>query len=144
MPSTARRLWLKWRRLLRIGRDVASFSACGDDDGPCIGENPFEGMYEGIYSGDDFGEFEATVDSCGQVTGEAFSLVEDESYGISGDVSEEGDLVFIAGSVSSGATFSGTIDQTGFLQGTWSNRPASPAASAAARWETAPLSPCPS
>lgn len=100
---------------------VVSFSACGDDDGPCIGDNAFEGSYEGTYSGGDFGEFEATVDSCGQVTGEAFSFADDESYGISGDVSEEGDLVFVAGSVSSGATFTGTIDQTGFVQGTWSN-----------------------
>jgi hypothetical protein len=81
----------------------------------------FAGTYVGTFSGDDNGTFTVVVDTAGQVTGSGVSD-EDGPFAITGTVNSAGDVELVAGTATTGATFSGTISPSGEVSGTWENR----------------------
>jgi hypothetical protein len=78
------------------------------------------GLYEGTFSGTDAGEFAVYIDRSGALHGAALTQF-DELLGLTGDASSDGG--FLAGDVSSGATFTGSISASGVLSGTWALPP---------------------
>ena len=78
----------------------------------------FAGTYSGTFSGDDSGSFSVTVDASGQAVGTGISN-QAGAFTITGSVDPSGS--FAAGVASTGATWSGTVDSTERLTGTWSN-----------------------
>ncbi len=101
---------------------VVSFAACGGGGGD-DGSGPFArfaGTYAGTFSGDDSGNFSAQVSSHGQITGSGTSV----SFGgfpINGQVTQGGNVTFALGSTDE-SNFSGRVDDSGTIQGTWNNR----------------------
>ena len=80
----------------------------------------FCGTYVGTFSGDDMGSFTAVVDENGNVSGSGNS-VSVGSFTITGSVSSAGNIFFVAGSVTTGATFTGVVTTQGAVSGTWEN-----------------------
>ena len=83
--------------------------------------NEFAGQYTGTFSGDDYGTFSIAVDSQGNISGTAWSNKYQEQYSISGTISSSGQIYMVAGNVDTGATFRGSADSSGNVQGTWEN-----------------------
>jgi hypothetical protein len=82
----------------------------------------FAGTYSGTFSGNDSGTWTVTVDSEGNVTGSGVSTVYGINFDINvGTVTSSGEVTFVAGTVTIGATFSGTVSSTGEVSGTWVN-----------------------
>ena len=81
----------------------------------------FAGQYTGTFSGDDYGTFSIAVDSQGNISGTAWSNKYQEQYYISGTISSSGQIYMVAGNVDTGATFRGSADSSGNVQGTWEN-----------------------
>lgn len=79
----------------------------------------FVGTYNGVYSGDDAGTWVVMVDSAGTISGDGVGS--DEVFTIIGSVSSSGTAYFVAGDVTTGATFTGTITESGEVSGTWVN-----------------------
>ena len=82
----------------------------------------FAGHYEGTFSGDDHGTFEVDFDCDGGIDGNAYSSSYDEDYDVSGETTREGGVTFTVGVVQGGATFQGTVAESGHVSGQWSNR----------------------
>lgn len=78
------------------------------------------GRYDGRFSGDDSGPFHVFIDREGVLYGWAVSVT-DGPIALEGGAETDGG--FLAGNASSGATFSGQIQDDGTLAGTWSNSP---------------------
>lgn len=81
----------------------------------------FAGTYNGTYSGSTSGTFTAVVTSTGTITATAHD-VSGGSDSATGTVSSTGTITF--GSVSSGASFTGTFHNSGgveIMSGTWTN-----------------------
>ncbi len=79
----------------------------------------YAGLYGGTYSGGESGTWSATIAADGRVTGTVLA-----PYGplsASGVLSATGQLSLVAGSVESGAVFSGQATAAGSISGTWSN-----------------------
>jgi hypothetical protein len=76
----------------------------------------FAGQYTGTFSGDDYGTASFTVDSQGNISGTLWSNRYQEQYYISGAISSSG---MVAGNVDTGATFRGSADFSGNIQGAW-------------------------
>lgn len=96
----------------------------GDDDGggtedQGAGTAQFAGNWSGTYSGDESGTWACTADSSGAIRGSTsgpygrFSLV--------GSVSAGGDFAATAGTVATGASFTGRMTAAGAMDGTWRN-----------------------
>ncbi len=82
----------------------------------------YAGIYSGTFSGGDSGTFNATVSANGAITGTVYSNSDHESYRATGQVSANGSLTMVAGSVSTGATFNGNINLiNGNFYGSWTN-----------------------
>jgi hypothetical protein len=79
-----------------------------------LAQAQFAGTYSGTFSGDAYGTWNGVFDSAGNVTGSANTPV-GVVYAV-GQVTASGS---ISGSVDIGATFSGQIDSSGHVQGTW-------------------------
>ncbi len=74
--------------------------------------------FTGNYSGEDFGLFSFDVNASNNVTGVAYSVVDDELLTVSGTVSG----ATLAATVSDGTTIDGTLDTAkGLLKGEWNN-----------------------
>ena len=84
------------------------------------GLEAFAGTYSGTFSGDDSGTWTAVVDSTGNVTGSGASS-DLGNFLISGNVTGSGAISFTAGTVTTGANFSGTISLSGEVSGSWEN-----------------------
>lgn len=83
------------------------------------GVDSFAGNYSGTFTGTDAGSFTAVIDASGDVTGSGFSLEDDAFFTTTGTVDMSGGVVISTGSVSTGATFTGSFtDETSF-SGTW-------------------------
>lgn len=80
------------------------------------------GRYDGRFAGDDAGPFHVFVDRNGSLFGWAVSAT-DGLLELEGGADTDGG--FLAGNVSSGATFQGTIEGDGTLAGTWELSPES-------------------
>lgn len=85
-----------------------------------IGE--FAGFYTGTYSGDDSGPWSVRIDENGIVKGTVYSSEDRRSYGVTGSINAGGAFTAIAGSTTTGATFSGRISTQGGLTGDWRNK----------------------
>lgn len=82
----------------------------------------YEGEWEGTYSGDESGLWDATIDSKGKVTGIARLNVMSEGYDLVGSVSPKGVFTATVGSLSNGTTFTGDINESNdAVSGTWEN-----------------------
>lgn len=84
----------------------------------------YSGAFMGSYSGDDYGSFGVLVDAAtGDVTGIAYSTPGDSVAVISGGtpVSLDQSATFVAGNISSGATFDGSFSSADQMSGTWNN-----------------------
>jgi sulfatase modifying factor 1 len=77
----------------------------------------YAGNYSGIYTGDFSGVWSFTVDGSGNLTGRAVDTYGDVSTG-SGTVSVAGGFAMVT-AAGSGATFSGQINASGNVTGTW-------------------------
>ncbi|MAN49425.1 MAG: hypothetical protein CMD04_01215 [Flavobacteriales bacterium] len=77
----------------------------------------FQGVWSGFFTGDDTGSWTALISEEGVVTG---SLKSGSGYGdeINGTVENNG--AFTAGTVSTGSTFVGSLNE-GIANGQWSN-----------------------
>lgn len=82
----------------------------------------FAGHYEGNFSGDDDGTFDVDFDCEGGIDGSAYSSFYDEDYDVSGEATREGGVTFTVGVVQGGATFQGTVSESGQVGGQWNNR----------------------
>ncbi len=79
----------------------------------------FAGAYTGTFSGTSFGVFNIVIDSNGVLSGSGQALDDGTVFGVQGSVSATGSFAFTAGSTTGGATFSGTISDSGSLSGSW-------------------------
>jgi hypothetical protein len=79
------------------------------------------GTYSGTFSGDDQGTWMAVVDTDGTITGSGMSDITGTGFDVFGNVTSSGDVNFVAGVVTTGSTFSGTVALTGEISGTWEN-----------------------
>lgn len=85
---------------------------------------PYQGHWSGTYSGQqDHGTFSINVSSKGIVTGTSSSVVFNEDFDVNGNVSQSGQFSAIAGSATSGATFTGQMSGNS-ANGTWLNNSA--------------------
>jgi hypothetical protein len=80
----------------------------------------FVGTYSGTFSGDDSGTWTVIVDSAGNLTGSGAASAAG-NFQISGNVTRSGAISFTAGTVTAGASFSGTISISGEVTGNWAN-----------------------
>lgn len=111
--------------LLTVG--IFLFSCSNDDDNSNNVNNVFEqfqGNWEGTYTGGDSGDWTATIDDEGVVSGSATSTTFSQTYELNGTVSESGVFTATVGTATSGATFTGQISDDN-VSGTWINEGAS-------------------
>lgn len=84
--------------------------------------NVYAGSYSGSYTGDDYGSFQVTIAQDGRVNLAGKSVRNNQIFSGDGKVSNDGSLGVSLGSVSSGATFQGSVNpKTGAMYGTWKN-----------------------
>lgn len=84
--------------------------------------NAFAGNYVGNYSGDDQGSFQVVISQEGNITLSGKSFRSNQAFTGDGKINSDGSLGVSLGSISSGATFQGSINPaTGALYGTWKN-----------------------
>lgn len=81
----------------------------------------FAGKYSGTFSGGDYGTFSITVNSQGNISGTSYSEKFNDTYHTSGTVDSSGNIDMAAGINDAGTIFTGTIDSSGTVQGTWNN-----------------------
>lgn len=82
---------------------------------------PFVGNYAGSYSGVDAGTFSFTIAADGKVSGSGHSTMFGYDLGISGSLAGGGGGLTLAAQGTAGvAAFTGSIDASGKLTGTWS------------------------
>jgi hypothetical protein len=83
------------------------------------------GFYSGTFKGSDTGPFAVGIDpKDGTLKGAGFSTADQALFAIAGNLSTDAAHTIAFGSVSTGASFSGTVSSAG-LSGTWKNTPAS-------------------
>lgn len=86
------------------------------------GYSAYAGNYSGNYSGDDNGSFQVAVEQDGNIKLAGKSLHNNQAFTGSGKMNSDGSLGITLGSISTGATFQGSINpKTGALYGTWKN-----------------------
>jgi ankyrin repeat protein len=86
------------------------------------GISVYAGNYSGNYTGDDNGPFQVVVDQDGNVKLNGKSLRSNQTFMGNGKISSDGSLGISLGSISTGATFQGSINpKTGAMFGTWKN-----------------------
>lgn len=78
----------------------------------------YAGNYSGTYSGDENGTWQVSVASDGTLTGSGDDNL-GGSFSISGTFTSSGEATLTQGDTNSGATYSGTVDFSGALSGTW-------------------------
>lgn len=84
--------------------------------------NAYAGNYAGDYGGDDNGPFQVTVEQDGNIKLAGKSLRNNQAFTGNGKMNRDGSLGITLGSISTGATFQGSINpKTGALYGTWKN-----------------------
>lgn len=82
----------------------------------------YAGNYSGNYSGDDNGPFQVTVEQDGNIKLAGKSLRNNQAFTGNGKMNKDGSLGISLGTISTGATFQGSINpKTGGLYGTWKN-----------------------
>lgn len=90
--------------------------------GPASALGAYAGNYAGNYTGDDQGPFQVIISPEGNITLNGKSLRSNQAFTGNGKISNDGSLGVTLGSISSGATFQGSINPaTGALYGTWKN-----------------------
>ena len=86
------------------------------------GVSAYAGNYSGNYSGDDNGTFQVAVEQDGNIKLVGKSLRNNQTFTGNGKMNKDGSLGISLGSISTGATFQGSINpKTGALYGTWKN-----------------------
>ena len=80
--------------------------------------NPFAGIWTGTYTGDDNGTFTMTIEGSGNIIGEFYSNVFEQSSSVTGYVDENGNC---SGETEAGSTLTAVINSDGTLVGEWSN-----------------------
>lgn len=86
------------------------------------GGSVYAGNYSGNYGGDDNGPFQVTVEQDGNIKLAGKSLRNNQAFTGNGKMNRDGSLGITLGSISTGATFQGSINpKTGALYGTWKN-----------------------
>ena len=80
--------------------------------------NPFAGTWIGTYTGDDNGTFTMTIEGSGNIIGEFYSNVFEQSSSVTGYVDENGNC---SGETEAGSTLTAVINSDGTLVGEWSN-----------------------
>lgn len=88
--------------------------------GPAQAAFPYAGTYEGTFTGDDHGSWRVSIGNDGKITGSGFSA-EDGPFGIAGSVTTTGAFAAVAGDVTEGSTYKGTVKLNGTIAGTWTN-----------------------
>lgn len=83
------------------------------------GEANFAGSYSGTYNGSDSGSFQVDIaqDGTAKLSGRSSKM--GVSFTGDGKVSRDGSVAL--GSASTGSTFTGSVNSTGLLSGTWKN-----------------------
>lgn len=88
-------------------------------DSQAQGEANFAGTYSGTYIGSDSGSFQVDIaqDGTAKLSGRSSKM--GVSFTGDGKVSRDGSVAL--GSASTGSTFTGSVNSTGLLSGTWKN-----------------------
>ncbi len=87
---------------------------------PAAGTASFAGTYSGTYSGAEVGTFSVSVSSAGIITGTASSTTYPGLVSsVSGQVSGSGGVTISSTGTAGSARFTGTINASGALSGTW-------------------------
>lgn len=82
----------------------------------------YAGNYSGNYGGDDNGPFQVIIEQDGNIKLAGKSLRNNQAFTGNGKMNRDGSLGITLGSISTGATFQGSINpKTGALYGTWKN-----------------------
>ncbi|MDO8293707.1 MAG: ankyrin repeat domain-containing protein [Gallionella sp.] len=82
----------------------------------------YVGNYSGKYSGDDSGSFQIIIEQDGTIKLNGKSQINNQAFTGVGKMNSDGSLGITLGSVSTGATFQGSINpKTGGVYGTWRN-----------------------
>lgn len=82
----------------------------------------YAGNYAGNYSGDDNGSFQVTIGQDGNIKLTGKSMRNNQTFTGNGKMNRDGSLGITLGTISTGATFQGSINpKTGALYGTWKN-----------------------
>ncbi len=80
----------------------------------------FAGTYAGTFRGDDSGTWQVAISTGGTIKGNGISN-DVGKIGIKGKLTSGGALDAVAGSVTTGAVFQGTVDAQGQISGLWVN-----------------------
>lgn len=108
---------------------VFGLAGCGGGGGdasspsgtPAGDVSKYAGKYSGTFSGNDTGTWNIIVSSSGAITGSSYSNNDKTTYQLSGSMGSNGAFNLAAGIASNGASFAGTVDENGKMQGTWKN-----------------------
>ena len=80
----------------------------------------FQGEWSGTFSGDDNGTWSAGINSNGDVSGTAYSIIFADNYSLEGSVSSSGQFQATFGTSSAGGEFTGQLNGNSG-SGTWVN-----------------------
>ncbi len=83
--------------------------------------SPFEGVWEGSFSGNDEGTVTVKVFHDGNVSGASYSTKYNESHALSGAIDDMGKANITIGKASTGASFKGQFTTNMVASGTWEN-----------------------
>jgi len=81
----------------------------------------YVGKYSGTYSGSDSGTWNMTASSTGVISGSGYSNLDKTTDPFSGSINSNGAFSLAVGTALGGASFTGTVDANGKIQGTWIN-----------------------
>lgn len=98
-----------------------SCSRSNDNNNDNSTNSPYQGHWSGTFTGNkDKGTFSMDIDSKGIITGKTTSSIYQDIENVTGNVSQSGKVSAIAGSSTSGASFTGEMNNTS-ASGTWVN-----------------------
>lgn len=87
-----------------------------------MGNSAYTGKYSGTFTGDDNGTFQVDVGQDGNIRLVGNSRGTNQTFTGTGKINRDGSLGISVGSVSTGATFQGSVNpKTGAMYGTWKN-----------------------
>jgi hypothetical protein len=87
-----------------------------------MGNSPYTGNYSGTFTGDDNGTLQVAVGQDGNIRLVGKSRGTNQTFTGNGKINRDGLLGITLGSISTGATFQGSINpKTGAMYGTWKN-----------------------
>jgi hypothetical protein len=87
--------------------------------GQTSGAAAFAGSYSGTYTGAENGTFLVSANNLGVITGSVFSTTFNQTFPVTGQVSNTGGITLSTGGTAGSAQFNGSVNASGAISGVW-------------------------